>query len=82
MVMTSIPREGRVNRLSPSARDDDPLRNQLNDDPFEQINFKVPRGTKLRVKRLALDQGGINMMTLFMQMLDEYENGRRRPDVV
>ena len=46
-------------------------------DPFEQLNFKVPRGTKLRIKRLALEQGGISMMVVFMRMLDEYERGRR-----
>ena len=46
-------------------------------DPFEQVNFKVPRGTKMRVKRLALEEGGISMMAVFMQMLDEYERRRR-----
>ena len=42
-------------------------------DPLEQLNVKVPRGTKLRMKQLALDQGGVTMMVLFMQMFDEYE---------
>ena len=54
-----------------------PVSPELGIDPFEQVNFKVPRGTKLRVKRLALDQGGITMMELFMQMLDDYERRRR-----
>lgn len=49
----------------------------IQNDPFEQINFKVPRGTKVRIKRLALDQGGIGMCSLFMHMLDEYERRRR-----
>ena len=42
-------------------------------DPLEQVNFRVPRGTRLRIKRLALDQGGINMTSMFLQMLDDYE---------
>lgn len=45
-------------------------------DPFEQLNVKVPRGTKLRMKQLALDQGGVTIMVLFMQMFDEYEKHR------
>lgn len=45
-------------------------------DPFEQLNIKVPRGTKLRIKRLALDQGGITMMAVFMEMLEDYERRR------
>lgn len=39
----------------------------------EQLNLKVPKGTKLRLKRLGLEQGGLSMLTIFKRMLDEYE---------
>lgn len=44
----------------------------------EQLNLKVPKGTKLRLKRLALEQGGLSMLTIFKRMLDEYEARHRQ----
>ena len=43
----------------------------------EQLNLKVPKGTKLRLKRLAVEQGGLSMLTIFKLMLDEYEARHR-----
>ena len=43
------------------------------DHVVEQLNLKVPEGTKLRLKRLGLEQGGLSMLTVFKRMLDEYE---------
>jgi hypothetical protein len=43
----------------------------------EQLNHKVPKGTKLRLKRLGLERGGLSMLTIFKQMLDEYEARHR-----
>ena len=43
----------------------------------EQLNMKVPKGTKLRLKRLGLEQGGLSMLTIFKRMLDEYETRHR-----
>ena len=44
---------------------------------FEQLNLKVPKGTKLRLKRLGLEQGGLSMLTVFKRMLHEYEARHR-----
>jgi hypothetical protein len=43
----------------------------------EQLNMKVPKGTKLRLKRLGLEQGGVSMLTIFKRMLDAYETQHR-----
>lgn len=43
----------------------------------EQLNLKVPKGTKLRLKRLGLEQGGASMLTIFKRMLDAYEAEHR-----
>lgn len=43
----------------------------------EQLNLKVPKGTKLRLKRLGVEQGGLSMLTIFKRMLDEYEARHR-----
>jgi hypothetical protein len=43
----------------------------------EQLNMKVPKGTKLRLKRLGLEQGGVSMLTIFKRMLDLYESQHR-----
>ena len=43
----------------------------------EQLNLKVPKGTKLRLKRLGLEQGGLSMLTVFKRMLHEYEARHR-----
>jgi len=43
----------------------------------EQLNLKVPTGTKLRLKRLGLEQGGLSMLAIFKHMLDEYEARHR-----
>jgi hypothetical protein len=43
----------------------------------EQLNLKVPKGTKLRIKRLGLEQGGLSMLTVFKRMLNEYEARHR-----
>lgn len=43
----------------------------------EQLNLKVPKGTKLRLKRLGLEQGGLSMLTVFKRMLHEYESRHR-----
>ena len=43
----------------------------------EQLNMKVPKGTKLRLKRLGIEQGGVSMLTIFKRMLDEYETRHR-----
>ena len=43
----------------------------------EQLNLKVPKGTKLRIKRLGLEQGGLSMLTIFKRMLNEYEARHR-----
>ena len=40
---------------------------------MEQLNLKVPRGTKERLKQLGLQQGGLSMRRMFKRMLDEYE---------
>jgi hypothetical protein len=70
-------RGGRLDASSQTSRPSDTgSRSDAEIDPFEQVNFKVPRGTRLRVKRLALDEGGISMGALFMRMIDEYEQGR------
>jgi hypothetical protein len=39
---------------------------------MEQLNLKVPRGTKQRLKRMGL-QEGLSMRRMFKRMLDEYE---------
>ena len=46
-------------------------------DAVEQLNFKVPKGTKLRLKRLGLEMGGLSMLTVFKRMLHEYEARHR-----
>jgi hypothetical protein len=43
----------------------------------EQLNLKVPKGTKVRLKRLGLEQGGVSMLTIFKRMLDAYEAQHR-----
>ena len=43
----------------------------------EQLNLKVPKGTKLRLKRLGLEQGGLSMLAVFKRMLHEYEARHR-----
>jgi hypothetical protein len=43
----------------------------------EQLNLKVPKGTKVRLKRLGLEQGGVSMLTIFKRMLDQYEAHHR-----
>ena len=40
---------------------------------MEQINLKVPRGTKERLRRLGIQEGGLSMRRMFKRMLDEYE---------
>jgi hypothetical protein len=40
---------------------------------FEQLNLKVPKGTKSRLKRLGRELGNEKMVTVFKRMLDEYE---------
>ena len=44
----------------------------------EQLNMKVPKGTKMRLKRLGLEQGGVSMLTIFKRMLDAYESQHRQ----
>jgi len=48
-----------------------------NSDAMEQLNLKVPRGTKQRLKRLG-SQEGLSMRRMFKRMLDEYEE--RHPE--
>ena len=45
---------------------------------MEQINLKVPRGTKERLKRLGLQEGGLSMRRMFKRMLDEFEAKHRQ----
>ncbi len=47
------------------------------DAALEQLNLKVPVGTKSRLKRLGI-QEGLSMRRLFKRMLDEYEE--RHPE--
>jgi hypothetical protein len=47
---------------------------------FEQLNLKVPKGTKVRLKRLGLAQGGVSMLTIFKRMLDAYEAQHREKE--
>jgi hypothetical protein len=44
---------------------------------FEQLNLKVPKGTKSRLKRLCVELGNEKMVTVFKRMLDEYETHYR-----
>ena len=44
---------------------------------MEQLNLKVPKGTKLRLKRLGLQEGGLSMRRMFKRLLDEYEERHR-----
>ncbi len=41
---------------------------------LEQINLKMPRGTKERLRRLSVREGGLSMRGMFKRMLDEFEN--------
>jgi len=45
---------------------------------MEQINIKVPKGTKARLRRLGMRAGGLSMRRMFKRMLDEFEE--RHPD--
>ena len=44
---------------------------------MEQINLKVPRGTKERLRRLGIQEGGLSMRRMFKRMLDEFEERHR-----
>jgi hypothetical protein len=40
---------------------------------IEQLNLKVPRGTKERLKQLGVREGGLSMRRMFKRMLDDFE---------
>jgi hypothetical protein len=44
---------------------------------MEQINIKVPRGTKERLRQLGIQEGGLSMRRMFKRMLDEFEERHR-----
>jgi hypothetical protein len=40
---------------------------------LEQLNIKVPRGTKERLRRLCEREGGLSMRRLFTRMVEAFE---------
>jgi hypothetical protein len=44
---------------------------------MEQINIKVPRGTKERLRQLGIQEGGLSMRRMFKRMVDEFEERHR-----